>query len=86
MIKKSLRAYITCRQLVFFILSDCKVVRVLLFQLLKQQVNRIFEILIIFPCFTGIYQINQYGKILFLLRCFVPDICDQGCIIELFRL
>ena len=50
-----------------------------------KQINRIFEILIIFPCFTGIYQINQHGKILFLLRCFVPDICDQGCIIELFR-
>ena len=57
---------------------------VLLLQLLKQQVNRIFEIFIIFPCFTGIHQINQHGKILFFLRCFVPDICDQCRVIELF--
>ena len=57
---------------------------VLLLQLLKQQVNRIFEIFIILPSFAGIHQINQHGKILFFLRCFVPDICDQCRVIELF--
>ena len=35
-------------------------------------------------CFTGIHQINQHGKILFLLRCFVPYICDQCRVIALF--
>ncbi len=44
MIKKSLRAYISRRQLEFVVLPDGKVVRVFLFQRVKQQVHGIFEV------------------------------------------
>ena len=61
-------------------------VRVLCFQLLKQQIYGIFEILIVLSGFACINQINQHGEILLLLRSFIPDISDQCRIIELFSL
>ena len=59
-------------------------VRVFFLQLLKEQINSIFEVFIVLSCFTCINHINQHGEILFFLRCFVPDVCNQCCIIEFF--
>ena len=61
-------------------------IRVFFLQFLKQQVNGVLEILVIFPCFACINQINQHGEILFFLRGFVPDISDQGCVIQFLSL
>ena len=54
MIKKSLRAYITCRQFVFLVLTDCKVLRFLLFQFLKKLIHRILKFFVILAGFAGV--------------------------------
>lgn len=77
---------VSCRKLIFLILPYSKMVRVFFLQLLKEQINSIFEVFIVLSCFTCINHINQHGKILFFLRCFVPDVCNQCCIIEFFCL
>ena len=86
MIKKSLRAYITCRQFVFFVLSHSKVFRVFCLQFLKQLVHRIFKFLIILSCLRSIDKFKQCGKILFVLRCFIIDVPNQGTIQKPFGL
>ena len=51
MIKKSLRAYITRRQLVFAVLLDRKVIRVAGFQLIEHLVHGVLEGLIVLSGF-----------------------------------
>ena len=86
MIKKSLRAYIPGSQLVFFILPEGEVVRVFLFQSIKEQVNRIFESLVILPDFHSIYHFHQRRKVLLIGRSFIIDVADQSRIEQRFGL
>ena len=80
MIKKSLRAYITRRKFVFFILAEGEVVRVFLLQCVKEKVNGIFESLVILPDLHRVYHFYQGGKILLVFRGLIINIADQCCI------
>ena len=86
MIKKSLRAYITGRQLILLILTDCKVLRFLLFQFLKQFIHRILKLFVILAGFAGVDELQQRGKVLLLLRGFIPDVANQCTVKQPFRL
>ena len=86
MIKKSLRAYITRRQFVFFILLDSEMLRVFFFQTFKHEVNGVLKILVVLTGFRRIYHFKQRRKILFLVGCFVPDVTDKRGVVELFGL
>ena len=74
MIKKSLRAYITGGQLIFFILTHRKVVWLLGFQCIKHQVYGVFELLVILTDFHGIDELNEGGEVLLLHRSLIMDI------------
>ena len=86
MIKKSLRAYISGRQLEFPVLTDSKVAGLLAFQLLKQIIHIVLEALVLFPDFHGAQHVDQSGKVLIFYWRFIVDIGDQGCIEQRFRL
>ena len=86
MIKKSLRAYITCRQLVLFVLPHGKVFRFRLFQILKQFIDRILELLIVLTGFAGIDKFQQRREVLFFLRGFIVDIADECAVEQAFCL
>ena len=86
MIKKSFRAYNTCRQFVFLVLTDCKVLRFLLFQFLKKLIHRILKFFVILTGFAGIDELQQRGEVLFFLRGFIPDVADQCAVEQPFRL
>ena len=77
---------LTGGQLVFFVLPYRKMVRVFLLQFIKHQIYWILEILIIFPGFWRINHFQQSIKIFFFFPAFIPDIANQGTIIEFFRL
>ena len=55
-------------------------IRVFLFQSVKEKVNGIFERLIILTDFHCVQHFYQCGKILFVLRCFIIDVPNQGTI------
>ena len=86
MIKKSLRAYITCRQFVFFILANSKVFRLILFQFFKKLVHGILEVFVILAGFAGVDELQQRGEVLLLLRGFIPDVADQCAVEQAFSL
>ena len=86
MIKKSLRAYITRSQLVFAVLLDRKVVRVAGFQLVEHDIHGVLEGLIVLSGFRGIDHFEQGSKVFLVIRCLVPDVTDEGCIVQLLRL
>ena len=86
LIKKSFRAYNTCRHLEFAVLLDGEVVRLPFRQLRKEQVHRALISLVIFSGFTGIDKVQKCDEVLFFLRGLVPDVADQRGIIEAFRL
>ena len=85
MIKKSLRAYITCRQLEFSILAYSEAIRLFPLQILKHQVNRILEILVILARLHTADHINQRRKVAIFLQRFLPQIADQRGIEQDFR-
>ena len=66
MIKKSLRAYITSRHFVFFILSDRKVLRISFFQFLEHHIHWILVSFILFTGFAFIQKIQKGIQIFFL--------------------
>lgn len=80
MIKKSLQAYNTRSQLEFCILPDGKVIRLFLLQILKHQIHRILEILIVLTDLHGVDKLDQCGKVLLLFRRFIVDISDQSTV------
>ena len=82
MIKKSLRAYVTRRHLKFTVLLHGEVVRFLFLQLLEQDIHRALIGLVILPGFTGVDQVQKGNEVAFFLRCFVPDVADQGRIVQ----
>ena len=86
MIKKSLRAYITRRQFVFAVLLDRKVVRIAGFQLIEHDIHGVLEGLIVLSGFRGIDHFEQSSKVFLVVGCLVPDVTDEGCIVQLFRL
>ena len=86
MIKKSLRAYITSRQLIFGILAYSKVVRFPLGQLLKHEIDRVLKFLIVLPYLHRVDKFNESREVLFLHRGLIMDIADQGAIQKCLRL
>ena len=55
-------------------------------QLLKYQIDRVFELLIVLPHLHGVYHLNEGGEVLLLHRRFVPEIADEGGVEQGFRL
>ena len=86
MIKKLLRAYITRSQFVFAVLLDREVVRIAGFQLVEHDIHRIFEGLIVLSGFRGIDHFEQGSKVFLAIGCLIPDVADESCVVELFRL
>ena len=61
-------------------------IRVSAFQLIKHDVNGIFECLVILSGFRSIDHFEQGSKVFLVFRCFVPDVADKGCVVEFFSL
>ena len=80
MIKKSLQAYNTSSQLIFFVLAHGEGVGGLCLQGGKHQVNRIFELLVILSKLHRVNELNESGEILLLHRSFIMDIPNKGAI------
>ena len=80
MIKKSLRAYITCRQLIFLILAHRKVVWLLGFQCIKHQIHGVLELLVILTDFHGVDELDEGGEILLLHRSLIVDIANERAV------
>ena len=59
--------------------------RVLFLQVLKHDVDRILELLVIFTDLHGVDELDQRGKVLFLFRCLIVDIADQRAVKEGLR-
>lgn len=76
----------TSRQLVFAVLLHSKVIRVPRLQLVKHNVHRVFEVFIILSGFRSIDHFEQGSEVFLVFRCLVPDVPDEGCIVELFSL
>ena len=74
------------RQLVFAVLLDRKVVRVAGFQLVEHDIHRVLEGLIVLSGFRGIDHFEQGSKVFLVVGCLVPDVADESCVVELFRL
>ena len=68
--------------LIFSVLTDGKVVRVLLLQTVKHEVHGVFIILILLPHLGGVEHIQQGGHVHLLLRGLIPDIGDQRLIVQ----
>ena len=86
MIKKSLRAYITCRQLKLLILPHGKVFRLAFFQRFKHQIDGILEILVVLPDLHRVNHADQHRKVAIFRWSNVIQIADQGGIEQRFRL
>ena len=86
MIKKSFRAYNTRRHLEFAVLLDGEMVRVFFLQMLKEDIHRALDFLVVLPGFAGIDKVQEGDEIPFFLRGFVPDVADQGTVIQALRL
>ena len=86
MIKKSLRAYITRRQLIFLILPDGEMVGLAYLQTLEHLIYGVLKILIVLPHLHGVQELDQRGEILLLLRGFIVDVADQRRVEQRFGL
>ena len=82
MIKKSLRAYISGGQLEFAVLLHGEVVRVLLLQLGKEQVNGALKFLVVLSGLGCVDELQQREEVLFLRLRLVPDVPDEGGIVQ----
>ena len=74
------------RQLVFAVLLDRKVVRVAGFQLIEHDIHGVLECLIVLSGFRGIDHFEQGSKVFLVIGCLIPDVADESCVVELFRL
>ena len=61
-------------------------IRLLFLQCLKHEIHRILKGLIILADLHGVQKFNQSSEVLFLLRCLVVDISDEGTVQKRFRL
>ena len=82
LIKKSFRAYNTRSHLKFAVLLHGEVVRLLFLQLLEQDIHRALVGLVVLPGFTGVDQVQEGDEVAFFLRRLVPDVADQGRIVQ----
>ena len=82
MIKKSLRAYISRGHLEFAVLLHSEVVRVFLFQLGEQDVHRALELLVVLPRLAGVDEVQQGDEVSLLRLRLVPDVPDEGGIVQ----
>ena len=74
------------RQLVFAVLLDRKVIRVAGFQLIEHDIHGVLKGLIVLSGFRGIDHFEQGSKVFLVVGCLVPDVTDESCVVELFRL
>jgi len=74
------------RQLVFAVLLDRKVVRIAGFQLIEHDIHGVLEGLIVLSGFRGIDHLKERREVFLLFRCLIPDIADEGCVVQLLRL
>ena len=82
MIKKSLRAYSSGSHLEFAVLLHGEVVRALLLQLGEQDVHRALELLVVLPRLAGVDEVQQGDKVALLRLRLVPDVPDEGGIVQ----
>ena len=78
--KKLSSRYNTRRKLELGILSDGKVIRLPFLQILKHQIHRILELLIILPNLHGIDELDESRKVLFLLRCLIMNVANESTV------
>ena len=65
------------RQLIFFVLPDGEVVGLALLQILKHQVNRVLEVLVVLPRLHCVEKLDQRGEVLLVLRGLIVDVADE---------
>ena len=80
MIKKSLRAYISCGQLEFAVLLHSEVIRVLLLQLGEQNIHGRLKFLVVLSGLRCVDELQQREEVLFFRLRLVPDVPDQGAV------
>lgn len=61
-------------------------VRVAGFQLVEHDIHGVLEGLIVLSGFRGIDHFEQGSKVFLVVGCLVPDVTDEGCVVELFSL
>ena len=57
-----------------------------LFQFIEHEVNGIFEGLVILSGLRSVDQFEQGSEVFLVFGRFVPDVADEGCVVELFGL
>jgi len=62
------------------------VIRVTGFQFIEHDIHGIFEGLIVLSGFRGIDHFEQGSKVFLVIGCLIPDVADESCVVELFRL
>ena len=77
MIKKSLRAYISGRELVLGVLAHGEVLRVFGLELIKQAVHGVLELLVVLADFHAVEHLKHRAEVLFLLGSLVVDVADE---------
>ena len=80
MIKKSLRAYITCRHFEFDILLDGEVFRLLFRQIVKENIYGAFIGLVVLSGFAGVQQVQKRDEVPFLWLRLIPDVTDESAV------
>ena len=81
MIKKSLRAYISRGHFEFAVLLHGEMIRLLLFQLGKQQIHRGLKLLVILPGLGCVDKVQQGDEVAILRLRLIPDVADKGRIV-----
>ena len=80
--KKSFRAYNTRRHFEFAVLLHGEVVRVLLLQLSEQQIHGGLKLLVILPRLAGVDEVQQGDEVALLRLRLVPDVPDEGGVVQ----
>ena len=84
MIKKSLQAYNTAGELVFFVLPYGEVLGAPLLQAVKHIVHGVFEGFVVLPDFHAVYHFYQRIHVAFFLRPLKNDIGHKGAVQKRF--
>ena len=80
-IKNSLRAYISGSHLEFAVLLHGEMIRLLLFQLGKQQIHRGLKLLVILSGFRCVDKVQQGDEVALLRLRLIPNVADEGRIV-----
>ena len=81
MIKKSLRAYISGSHFEFTVLLHGEMIRLLLFQLGKQQIHRALELLVVLSGLRCVDKVQQGDEVALLRLRLIPNVADEGRIV-----